>query len=135
MSNYQFIGVLKVKNDTVQVSEKFSKREFVVTDTTSQYPQDVLFQLTQDKCSLLDNVQLNESITVSFNLRGREWINPQGEAKYFNSLDAWRIEKTGAANMGGGIPAGGPSAMNLNNAPSTPAMPSTESADDDDLPF
>lgn len=134
MSNYQFIGVLKVKNDTVQVSEKFSKREFVVTDTTSQYPQDVLFQLTQDKCSLLDNVQLNESITVSFNLRGREWINPQGEAKYFNSLDAWRIEKTGAANMGGGIPAGGPSAMNL-STPSTPAMPSTESADDDDLPF
>lgn len=135
MSNYQFIGVLKVKNDTVQVSEKFSKREFVVTDTTSQYPQDVLFQLTQDKCALLDNVQVNESITVSFNLRGREWINPQGEAKYFNSLDAWRIEKAGAGNMGGGIPTGGPSAMNLGGAPSTPAAPSTESADDDDLPF
>ena len=134
MSNYQFTGVLKVKNDTVQVSEKFSKREFVVTDTSSQYPQDVLFQLTQDKCSLLDNVAVNEQITVSFNLRGREWINPQGEAKYFNSLDAWRVEKAGG-NMGGGIPDGGPSAMNLNSAPVPPSMPSTDSADDDDLPF
>lgn len=136
MSNYQFTGVLKVKNNTVQVSEKFSKREFVVTDTSSQYPQDVIFQLTQDKCSLLDTVELNEQITVSFNLRGREWINPQGEAKYFNSLDAWRIEKAGAGgNMGGGIPAGGPSAMNLNSAPTPPAMPSSDPADDDDLPF
>ncbi len=134
MSNYQFTGVLKVKNDTIQVSEKFSKREFVVTDTSSQYPQDVMFQLTQDKCSLLDNVNVNEQITVSFNLRGREWINPQGEAKYFNSLDAWRVEKA-AGSMGGGIPDGGPSAMNLNSAPVPPSMPSTDAADDDDLPF
>jgi hypothetical protein len=73
MSNYQFTGVLKVKNDTIQVSEKFSKREFVVTDTSSQYPQDVMFQLTQDKCSLLDNVNVNDQITVSFNLRGSWW--------------------------------------------------------------
>lgn len=135
MSNYQFTGVLKVKNDTIQVSEKFSKREFVVTDTSSQYPQDVMFQLTQDKCSLLDNVNVNDQITVSFNLRGREWINPQGEAKYFNSLDAWRVEKVGGGNMGGGIPDGGPSAMNLNSAPVPPSMPSNDPADDDDLPF
>jgi hypothetical protein len=134
MSNYQFTGVLKVKNDTIQVSEKFSKREFVVTDTSSQYPQDVMFQLTQDKCSLLDNVNVNDQITVSFNLRGREWINPQGEAKYFNSLDAWRVEKVGG-NMGGGIPDGGPSAMNLSSAPVPPSMPSNDPADDDDLPF
>ena len=135
MSNYQFTGVLKVKNDTIQVSEKFSKREFVVTDTSSQYPQDVMFQLTQDKCSLLDNVNVNDQITVSFNLRGREWINPQGEAKYFNSLDAWRVEKVGSGSMGGGIPDGGPSAMNLNSAPVPPSMPSNDPADDDDLPF
>lgn len=136
MSNYQFNGVLKVKNDTVQVSEKFSKREFVVTDNTSQYPQDVMFQLTQDKCALLDSIQINDQIVVSFNLRGREWTSPQGEVRYFNTLDAWRIEKAGAQSMGGGIPAGGATAMNLGGGlPTTPAMPSTDAADDDDLPF
>jgi hypothetical protein len=127
---FKLSGTLKVKNDTVQVSEKFSKREFVLTDASSMYPQDILFQLTQDKCNLLDAVNVNDQIEVSFNLRGREWTSPQGEVRYFNTLDAWRIEKVGAAPMGG-MPQGGPSAMNLDPI----ASPSTASSDDDDLPF
>lgn len=130
---FKISGIIKVKNDTVQVSEKFSKREFVLTDNSSMYPQDILFQLTQDKCSLLDAVNVNDQVEVSFNLRGREWTSPSGEVKYFNTLDAWRLEKVGAnAGMGGGIPQGGPSAMNLDPI-ATPA--STASSDDDDLPF
>lgn len=89
---FKISGILKVKNDTVQVSEKFSKRDFVLTDNASMYPQDILFQLTQDKCSLLDAVQLGSTIEVSFNLRGREWTSPSGDVKYFNTLDAWRID-------------------------------------------
>lgn len=88
-------ATLKVINATQQVTEKFSKREFVVTDTSSQYPQDILFQATQDKCSMLEGLQLNERVDVSFNIRGREWKSPQGEIKYFNSLEAWRIERVG----------------------------------------
>lgn len=129
---FKLSGTLKVKNDTVQVSEKFSKREFVLNDASSMYPQDILFQLTQDKCSLLDAVNIGEQIEVSFNLRGREWTSPSGEVRYFNTLDAWRIEKVGAGQMGGGIPQGGPSAMNLDPIAS-PA--STAASDDDDLPF
>lgn len=130
---FKISGILKVKNDTVQVSEKFSKREFVLTDNTSMYPQDILFQLTQDKCALIDAFNPQEQVEVSFNLRGREWTSPQGEVKYFNTLEAWRIERVGAGqNMGGGIPASGPSAMNLDPIAS-PA--STASSDDDDLPF
>ena len=129
---YKLAGTVKVVNPTVQVSEKFSKREFVVSDTSGMYPQDILFQLTQDKCTLLDGVNVNDQIEVSFNLRGREWTNPQGEVKYFNSLDAWRIDKVGAAPQG--ITANGPSAMNLNPvASATPEM--TTSSSDDDLPF
>jgi hypothetical protein len=120
-------------NNTVQVSEKFSKREFVVTDTSSMYPQDILFQATQDKCSLLDAVQVNEQVEVSFNLRGREWTNPQGEVKYFNSLEAWRIEKVGQ-NTPQGMPQGGPSAMNLDPIATPSAAVNTDS-EDDDLPF
>lgn len=130
---FKISGLLKVKNDTVQVSEKFSKREFVLTDNSSMYPQDILFQLTQDKCALLDGFNPQEQIEVSFNLRGREWTSPQGEVKYFNTLEAWRLERVGQPAMGGGIPAGGPTAMNLD--PIASPAGSTEPSDDDDLPF
>ncbi|TNE53205.1 MAG: DUF3127 domain-containing protein [Bacteroidetes bacterium] len=130
---FKLQGVVKVVNPTVQISDKFSKREFVVTDNSSMYPQDILFQLVQDKCSLLDGINVNDQIEVSFNIRGREWTNPQGEVKYFNSLDAWRLDKVGA---GGGMPAGGPSDMDLGG--STNASPNVETnvqEEDDDLPF
>ena len=93
---FKLSGIVKVVNATVQVSEKFAKREFVVTDASSMYPQDIMFQSTQDKCSLLDTVQVNDQVEVSFNLRGREWTSPTGEVKYFNTLEAWRIDKVGA---------------------------------------
>jgi hypothetical protein len=121
--SFKISGTLKVKNDTVQVSEKFSKREFVITDSASMYPQDIQFQLTQDKCSLLDGYNPGEQIEVSFNLRGREWVSPQGETKYFNTIEAWRIEKVSAA----GTPA--PNAMSSN--PVSEPHP----FDLDDLPF
>ena len=132
---FKLNGIVKVVNPTVQVSEKFSKREFVVTDASSMYPQDIMFQATQDKCALLDAVQVNDQVEVSFNLRGREWTSPQGEVKYFNTLEAWRIEKVGAgAPAGGGMPQGGPSAMNLDPVSVASTQANVESADDD-LPF
>jgi hypothetical protein len=84
-------GTIKVIYPLNQVSEKFAKREFVLT-TEDQYPQDVLFQLTQDKCSLADGLKVGQVVTVSYNLRGREWTSPQGEVKYFNTLECWKID-------------------------------------------
>jgi hypothetical protein len=130
---FKFTGTIKVIQPTQQVTEKFAKREFVVTDTTSMYPQDIMFQATQDKCSMLDSYNVNDQVEVSFNLRGREWTSPQGEVKYFNSLDAWRIDRAGA-NGGSGMPASGPSAMNLAPVTSATAEMTVEKADDD-LPF
>lgn len=129
---FKLTGTVKVINPTVQVSDKFSKREFVVTDASSMYPQDIQFQLTQDKCSLADGIQINDQIEVSFNIRGREWTSPQGEVKYFNTLDAWRIDKVGAA--GGGMPSGGPSPMNMEPISASSAELTVEK-EDDDLPF
>lgn len=126
---FKLQGTVKVVYPTVQVSEKFAKREFVLTDSSSMYPQDIMFQLTQDKCALLDGIQPNDQLEVSFNLRGREWTNPQGEVKYFNSLEAWRLDKVGA-----GMPGAAPSAMNLDPVSSTPT-PLTVEKEDDDLPF
>jgi len=89
---FKINGTLKVANQTQVISEKFSKREFVI-ETKDQYPQLVIFQLTQDKCDYLDVYQLGNQVEVSFNLRGREWTSPAGEVKYFNTLEAWRLER------------------------------------------
>jgi hypothetical protein len=94
-------GKLLVKYDAQQVSEKFKKREFVLKDDSSQYTQYILLQLTQDKCDLIDKYQIEDELKVSINIRGREWKSPQGEVKYFNTLEAWRVEK---AVMGGAQP-------------------------------
>lgn len=124
-------GILKVKYDTQQVSEKFKKRDFVLTiEPTSPYPQHVTMQLTQDKVSLIDNFNIGEEMKVSFNLRGREWNSPQGETKYFNTIDAWRVEKAGAAQSN---PASNTSTSAPQNTSSSPVFNS--SAADDDLPF
>ncbi len=128
---FKITGTVKVVNSTVQVSEKFSKREFVLTDNSGPYEQHISFQATQDKCAMLDNVSVGEQIEVSFNLKGREWTSPQGEVKYFNTIEAWRIEKAG---QGQGIPQGGPAAMALDPIPA-PAANGITSEEDDDLPF
>lgn len=118
-----YTGELKVKNDTVSVSEKFKKREFVLTDISQQYPQTIMFQLTQDRCSLLDNAKVGDEITVHFSLRGREWKNPSGEIKYFNTLDVFRIE---------GIKAGSSAGNNTDSYANNDTLVPTP---DSDLPF
>jgi hypothetical protein len=126
---FKISGIIKVVKDEEVISDKFKKREFVLTDASSMYPQDISFQLTQDKCSLADGIQVNDQIEVSFNLRGREWTSPQGEVKYFNTLEAWRIEK-----MGAGAPSSTPSPMDIPSNTATVANLSND-AEDDDLPF
>jgi hypothetical protein len=88
-------------------------------------------QLTQDKCSLLDSYQLGEELKVSFNLRGREWNNPTKGVQYFNSLEAWRIERaSSAAPVSNNTPQSAP--VQATNA-SSEVISSNEIADD--LPF
>ena len=89
----QIAGMIKVINETERVSEKFSKRNFVVT-TNEMYPQDVQMQITQDKCALLDAYKEMDQVVVDINIRGREWINPEGKSIYFVCLEAWKITKT-----------------------------------------
>lgn len=92
-NQYTATGKLISKSATQQVTDKFRKREFVIEITDGQYPQPVQFQLTQDKCELLENATKDSEITVHFNLRGRAWNDPKTNTiKYFNTLDAWRVE-------------------------------------------
>lgn len=106
----------------------FRKREIVVT-TAEQYPQHIMVEFVQDKCDLLNNFGVGQDVKISINLRGREWVNPQGETKYFNSIQGWRIE-----NLQQAPPAGAPM------PPMPPAdafEPATDLKEDehDDLPF
>lgn len=78
--------------DTQQVTDKFQKREFVIEFAENpQYPEFIKFELTQDRCDLIDSFNKGDEIDVFFNIRGRKWTDPQGQEKYFNSLQAWRI--------------------------------------------
>ena len=76
--------------ETQTMSEKFAKREMVLK-TNEKYPQLITIQVINDKCALLDNIQVGEHVTAKINLRGREWINKLGEAKYFNTIEAWAV--------------------------------------------
>lgn len=128
-------GRIKVINPEQQVSASFRKRELVVT-TDEQYPQHIMIEFTQDKCDLLNSYKPGEEVKVSINLRGREWVNPQGETKYFNSIQGWRIERMQAE-----APAQPQYAQQAQQTPPMPAAPAFEPAanfneeEHDDLPF
>ena len=104
----------------------FRKREVVIT-TEEQYPQQILIEFIQDKCELLNNYQVGQNVKIGINLRGREWTNPEGETKYFNSIQGWRID-----------------ALENDSSTEIPPMPTPTSFEpaegdanevDDDLPF
>lgn len=85
-------GKIKLIDETKTFGNNgFRKREMVVT-TEEQYPQHIMIEFVQDKTDLLNSYQVGQNVKVSINLRGREWVNPQGETKYFNSIQGWRIE-------------------------------------------
>lgn len=111
----------------------FQKRELVIV-TEEQYPQPILIEFTQGNCALLDSVATGELVKVSINLRGREWTNPEGEVKYFNSIQGWRIEKFSTTVVSAGAsntpPAGQP------DFGAYPTVQPTATSDmEDDLPF
>ena len=105
----------------------FRKRELVVT-TDEQYPQHILVEFVQEKTDLLDKFKVGQPVKVSINLRGREWTSPQGEVKYFNSIQGWRVELLQQENPEAGMPP-------------VPPLEAFEPAEDlreedyDDLPF
>jgi len=110
--------------ETQAISASFEKREFVVViDEDTKYPQHIKFELAQDKCAIIDNFHEGRNITVSFNLRGREW-----QGKYFTNLQAWRIQDASTVTAP-------PPPQKTSGAPSFPTAPRQENPEKDDLPF
>ena len=130
INNYimEVTGKIKVINAEQQVSASFKKRELVVA-TEEQYPQFISINFVQDKCDILNNFKVGEPVKVSINLRGREWVNPQGETKYFNDIQGWKVER---------ITTEAPSAAQMPPMPAAEAFaPATDFKEEehDDLPF
>jgi hypothetical protein len=92
-------GKLKMIDETKDVGASgFQKRDCVVT-TDEQYAQDILIQFVQDKCNLLADYKVGDVVKIDINLRGREWVNPEGAKVYFNTIQGWRITKVQAGNQ------------------------------------
>lgn len=95
-------GKIKFLGEVTQVTEKFRKQDLVI-ETNDQYPQTIIFQLSNDNTEKANGLKLGDDILVKYNVRGRQWANPQGEIKYFNTLDAWFIQKQDNVKVTGGI--------------------------------
>ncbi|WP_369047817.1 DUF3127 domain-containing protein [Tenacibaculum sp. UWU-22] len=122
----EIIGKIKLINETQTFGASgFRKREMVVT-TDEQYPQMICVEFLQDKVDLLDAYQVGQDVKVSINLRGREWINPEGVAKYFNSIVGWRIENLSQNNA---------SPENIPPVEAFEPAPDLNADEPDDLPF
>jgi len=137
--SFEVEGKLHRKFDTEQKTDSFRAREFVL-EIEGQYPQMVKFQLTQDRCDLIDAYDEGNQLKVHFDLRGREWND-----KYFTNLNAWRVEaaQEGAAapapaaqraSSTGSAPTGGPApAPPMTEVPAGAGQPNIDF--DDDIPF
>ena len=84
--------------ETQKVTETFQKREFVIEFAENpSYPEYIKFEVIQDRCTLLDPFKAGDTISVDFNLKGRKWQDKNGAVKYFNTLQAWRLQEQKAS--------------------------------------
>lgn len=87
----EVVGKVKVVTPVIQITDSYKKRELVIS-TEEQYPQFINIEFGQDKCDLINNLSIGQQVKVYINLGGREWLNPAGETKYFNSIKGWKVE-------------------------------------------
>jgi hypothetical protein len=110
---YELTGKVKLIQDEQTFNSGFKKREMVVIVEDGKYPQEINLEFVQDKISLLDNLSPGQEVTVTFDIRGREY-----NGRYYNNLQGWKISSDGAGDS-------------FNQAPPPPAS----SEVDDDIPF
>ena len=128
---YKATGIIKEVFSEQQISATFKKREIAIdiAETGDNYPNPVKFEALQDKCQYLDSFKSGDMVQVEFYVSGREWVNPQGETKYFNSLKVAYIQSCGnsEAQESPAAPAFEP--------PTMPALSESGAIEDSDVPF
>ncbi len=141
MPSFETEGTLIKIFPTSVKSERFQLREFVLNIEEGNYPQEIIFQFTQDDCDTLDKFKEGEKVKVSSWVRGKKWQrSPEDEPRWFNSLAARSIEhsdpmmsdmnqevsnkNSGSSPFSGDIP-----------PPTEDNSSSSSEMGDDDLPF
>jgi len=132
---YEAVGKIKLISETQTFPSGFTKREFVVTTAHDKFPQDLKFEIVKDKCSLLDQFEPEQDVTVSFDIRGNEY-----NGKYFVNLSCWKIQAGGGGSSNEysqespprGKPAAGPKSA---AEPSSADLRKDDDFDDDEIPF
>ena len=114
---YDLTGKVKVLQPAQTFASGFTKREFVVTVEDGKYPQDINLECVQERVKLLDDLKEGQSVTVTFDIRGREY-----NGRYFNNLQAWKVQAAddGAAD---------------DDRPPVPDDSEAPAELDDDIPF
>jgi hypothetical protein len=121
--SYEITGKLIAKFDTVQRSESFKTREFVIEKTEDgngrSFTNYVKFQCVQDKTSMPDRFNMGDEVKIQFNIKGSRW-EKDGRTNYITNLDAWRMESVKLSQDNG-------KDVNYNEIPPADVV--------DDLPF
>jgi len=78
-------------------------KKFVIK-TQDRYPQFLLIELTNDRIGMIDQFKKTDLVKVAFNLKGRQVTHPEGGFKYFNSTEAYRIDKVVVQQAGDEAP-------------------------------
>ena len=125
-------GTIKKIFETQTFASGFQKREMILL-TQEQYPQPISVEFLSEKVHLLDSVSEGDNVKIGINIRGREWTNPQGEVKYFNSISGWRIEKV--TDSAAQPTQAAPTTQQATSAPAATNENPFADDGDDDLPF
>lgn len=123
---FEITGKLIEKFEIQNVSDKFKKREFVIEyrdNPNLSFSELLKFQLTQERCNLVDSFTIGQEIKIFFNLKGRRW-DKDGVANYFTNLEAWKVEKTAGAEP-----------VSNANLPEVNSLPDMAEDASNDLPF
>jgi uncharacterized protein DUF3127 len=112
---YELSGKIKLIQEPKTFDSGFTKREMVVIVEDGKYPQEINLEFVQDKAALLDGLQPGQEVTVSFDIRGREY-----NGRYFNNLQGWKVVAESSAPE---------------TSPEDPPFPTPSDFGDDDIPF
>ena len=112
---YELSGKIKLIQDQKTFDSGFTKREMVVIVEDGKYPQEINLEFVQDKVALLDDLTPGQEVTVSFDIRGREY-----NGRYFNNLQGWKVVTSGEG---------------ADASSEAPPFPEPSDFDDEDPPF
>ena len=75
--------------------KEYQEREFVIELSSKGYSganEYLKFSLVQEGCSKIDSFEINDNLNVSYEVKAREWVNPENETVYINDVRAISVK-------------------------------------------